>query len=666
MFYSILSILPILIGIINAINITASASGGNASSPLAYGLMFEDINHSGDGGIYAELIQNRAFQGNREFPSTLTPWTAIGNAILTLQNTSILLSSALPTSINVRTSSNITSEKNLSRKIGIVNPGWWGINIQPQIYMGSFWVLGSYTGNFTASLVGAASGIVFASVEIPSNSSSDEWMEFSFTLEPKIEAPDVNNTFVIEFDGENSNSFNLNLNFNLISLFPPTYNNRPNGNRPELMKALKDLNPSFFRIPGGNNIEGDSFGYRWVWNETIGHLKDRPGRPGTWGYQNTDGLGLIEYMNWCTDLNIEPILAIWSGLYLNNNKGPANVIPQSDLQPYIDDALNELEFLLGEPSTPYGALRASLGYPSPWKINYVEVGNEDNLEGGADSYRTYRWPMFYNAIHAKYPDIFIISSAQDLLSVGAPHESGTDIHQYLRPDDFSLQFGHFDHSNRSYPILLGEYAVIQPNSYPSIDWSAAKMDYGTWIGAVGEAIYLLGMERNSDIVLGASYAPGFQNINSFQWTPDLITFSADPSKTVLSCSWHQLQLLSNNRYKFTVPFTSTITNSDKNTTSQFNPAFYVIGINSPGSYTFKAAIYNTTEPIPFSIDFEGVDKGAMGTLTVLNAPGLDGGNSANVYEGEDVVVKIVKNVIAGEGGKFEFELKEYDIAVFTT
>ncbi|EDO01128.1 hypothetical protein SS1G_03602 [Sclerotinia sclerotiorum 1980 UF-70] len=617
MFYSSLSVLTVLAGVASAINITASASGGNASSPLAYGLMFEDISHSGDGGIYAELIQNRAFQGNREFASTLKPWSAIGSSVLTLQNTSIPLSSSLPTSVNVRASSSGTSHSSTG-KLGISNPGWWGISVQPQKYTGSFWVLGSYTGHFTASLVGAESGTVFASIDIPSKSTSKKWTEYSFTLKPTTAAPDVNNVFIIEFDSGNS------LNFNLISLFPPTYNDRPNGNRPELMKAMKELNPSFFRIPGGNNMN----------------------------------LGIPK---WCTDLDVEPVLAVWSGLYLNNGAPGPIVVPEADLQPYVDDAMNELEFLMGDTSTKYGALRASLGYPEPWKINYVEVGNEDNLSDGASSYHAYRWPMFFNAIHAKYPDILVISSTQDLLSVGPLHTSGTDFHQYLRPDDFALQFELFDNSNRSYPILLGEYAVIQPNANGApVDWSAAKMDYGTWIGAVGEAIYLLGMERNGDIVLGASYAPGFQNINSFQWTPDLITFSADPAKTVLSCSWHQLQLLSNNRYKATVPFT--VTNSE-NSKSPFGPAFYVIGVNNPGEYVFKATVYNTTEPVPFSIDFEGVDAGAKGTLTVLNAPD---GNSMNVYGGEDVVVKKVSSITAGPGGKFEFELKEYDIAVFTT
>ncbi|PQE05084.1 Alpha-L-arabinofuranosidase A protein [Rutstroemia sp. NJR-2017a BVV2] len=645
MLFTGLALLPVLTGIANAINITASASGGNASSPLAYGLMFEDISHSGDGGIYAELIQNRAFQGNREYPSTLEPWVAVGGAALTLQNTSLPLSSALPTSVNVRSTTNSTA-----KKIGLSNPGWWGIDVKPQKYTGSFWASGKYHGKFTAKLV-SATGTVYASTDLYSNSKNLTWVEYKFTLQPKTAAPNVNNSFVIEFDSGNS------VNFNLISLFPPTYNNRPNGMRPELMQAMKDLNPSFLRIPGGNNIEGDAFHYRWAWNQTIGPLQDRPGRPGTWGYTNTDGLGL-----WCTDLDAEPILAVWAGLYLAAGYvTPPDVVTEADLAPYVEDAMNELEFLMGDTSTKYGALRASLGYPTPWKIKYVEIGNEDNLGGGEDSYIAYRWPMFYNAIHAAYPDILIISSTQDLASVGAPHTSGTDFHQYLRPDDFATQFELFDHSNRSYPILLGEYAVIQPNANGApVDWNAAKMSYGSWVGAVGEAIYLLGSERNGDVVLGASYAPGFQNVNNFQWTPDLISFSADPSKTVLSCSWHQLQLLSNNRFKSTVPFTVA---SSTNSSSPFGPAYYVVGVSSPGHYTFKAAIYNTTQPIPFSIEFEGVSAGSHGTLTVLNAPS---GNSMNVYGGPDVVQKTVKKVVAGAGGKFEFQLKQYDIAVFTT
>jgi alpha-N-arabinofuranosidase len=236
--------LPFLAGIVSAINLKVSSTGGNASSPLMYGLMFEDINHSGDGGIYAELINNRAFQGSRAFPSTLEPWVPVGNAVFTLQNTSIPLSSALPTSINVA-----PGPLSSHAKIGLLNPGWWGIDVKPQKYTGSFWALGSYKGDFTVKLQSNLTDDVFASVAIPSSCQLSKWVEHKFELEPNLAASNSNNTFIIEFEPGGGA-----VNFNLISLFPPTYKNRPNGNRPELMEALKALNPSFLRMPGGNNM----------------------------------------------------------------------------------------------------------------------------------------------------------------------------------------------------------------------------------------------------------------------------------------------------------------------------------------------------------------------------------------------------------------------------
>ena len=310
MMFHLLS-LSLLVSIASAISLNVSATGGNASSPYTYGLMFEDINHSGDGGIYAELIQNRAFQGSTEFPSTLTPWVPVGGAVLTLQNTSVPLSNALPTSINVASSNSTNGTYGMRNStIGILNPGWWGIDVRPQKYTGSFWALGSYKGKFTVKLQSNLTDQVFASLDIPSLATPGKWVEHKFELEPSIAAPNSNNTFVLEFDSTAGS-----LNFNLISLFPPTYNNRSNGNRPDLMEALKDLGGSFFRIPGGNNLyaapgfrsleltfnsEGDAYHYPWRWNETIGPLTQRPGRPGTWGYQNTDGLGLVEYLNVCS------------------------------------------------------------------------------------------------------------------------------------------------------------------------------------------------------------------------------------------------------------------------------------------------------------------------------------------------------------------------------
>ncbi|THX93597.1 putative vacuolar segregation protein [Aureobasidium pullulans] len=218
----------------NALDLTVAASGGNATSPLQYGLMFED--HQS-----VHIVQGLTYSS-----------------------------------------------------------GYWGIGVEAQDYTGSFWVKGSYDGSFTASLKSDITKETLASVQIPSKASPSEWVQHNFTLTPASAAQNSNNSFILTF--KKSGVTGGSLDFTLISLFPPTYKNRPNGLRKDIAEALKELNPKFLRFPGGNNLEGDDPPYLWYWNETIGPLKDRPGRPGTWGYQNTDGLGLIEYLHWCQDL----------------------------------------------------------------------------------------------------------------------------------------------------------------------------------------------------------------------------------------------------------------------------------------------------------------------------------------------------------------------------
>jgi alpha-N-arabinofuranosidase len=211
---------------------------------------------------------------------------------------------------------------------------------------------------------------------------------------------------------------------------------------------------------------------------------------------------------------MEPVLAVWGGMYLGGN----DVLTLTELEPWVNDTMNELEFILGPATSHFGALRASLGYPKPWSVKYVEIGNEDDLQGGAASYAAYRFKMFYDAITAKYPSITVISSTGDLTAVGPG--SATDFHIYTRPDDFVSRFGFFDHSNRSHPILIGEYAMVQNNEAGQIgtDWSAPRVPHTTWVGAVSEAVWSIGAERNSDVVFGMSYAPGFQNLNSYEWS----------------------------------------------------------------------------------------------------------------------------------------------------
>jgi alpha-N-arabinofuranosidase len=407
------------------------------------------------------------------------------------------LSSALPTSLQVSASTG---------QVGISNPGYWGIEVKTQEFTGSFWVRGNFKGDFTANLFNYLSNETIGSVEVPGNTTTAEWREHRFLLTPHTDPGNVNNTFQITYDASASDGT---LDFNLISLFPPTYNNRPNGMRIDLMESLKELNPSFLRFPGGNNLEGEEPPYYLKWNETIGPLKDRTGFPGTWRYTNTNGLGLVEYLHWCDDLGMEPVLAVWAGFYLN---GP--VIPEDELQPYIEDALNEIEFITGSTDTTYGALRASLGYPDPWTLKYVEVGNEDNLGGGGNSYESYRFQAFKDAINSKYADIFVMASTTDY-RFAETEDAGEDYHEYTRPDHFVGEFGIFDSYATGFKTMIGEYAAVQPNipQGGGVDWNAARWAFPKWIGTVSEAVFLIGAERNADKIFGAAYVSSRTHYN---------------------------------------------------------------------------------------------------------------------------------------------------------
>jgi alpha-N-arabinofuranosidase len=200
-------------------------------------------------------------------------------------------------------------------------------------------------------------------------------------------------------------------------------------------------------------LEGNTNTSWWDWKNTIGPLKDRPGFSGVWGYPQTNGLGLLEYLELSEDMGLDLIVAVYSGLSLNGD-----VTPQDQLQPFIDDALNEIEFISGTTDTEWGALRAKYGHPDPFTLKYVEVGNEDWLAGapeGWDTYREYRFPMFLEAINAKYPDIQVISSGSVFDNYTIPAPGDGDYHIYGTPNDMVSQYNLFD--NVTIPHVIGTF-----------------------------------------------------------------------------------------------------------------------------------------------------------------------------------------------------------------
>lgn len=195
---------------------------------------------------------------------------------------------------------------------------------------------------------------------------------------------------------------------------------------------------------------------------------------------------------------MDVVLAVWAGMALNGD-----LVPEDELDFYVQDALDELEFLTGSVDTKYGALRAEYGHPEPWTIKYVEVGNEDNLHNGLASYKSYRFAAFYDAITKKYPDIQVLASTIDMTLEG---KAGGDYHLYDIPDNFVTKFDMFDSYSPDHPILLGEIAATEFNNGEGIDWSDTNFSlYPWWIASVSEAVFLLGAERNADKIIGTTY-----------------------------------------------------------------------------------------------------------------------------------------------------------------
>ncbi|EMD92463.1 glycoside hydrolase family 51 protein [Bipolaris maydis ATCC 48331] len=647
-----------------AADIVVHSSGGNQTGkhghPYGYGFLHEDINNSGDGGIYAELIQNRAFQFSKNYSVSTAHYFPINNAGLSIQFLDQPLSKQLPASMRVSVG-NGTSGAGV---IGFRNDGYWGMDVRPQTYTGSFWVKGAYDGVFTASLQSNLTDEVFASVEIPSESVADDWTEHTFELVPEKAAPNSNNTLAITFDGAAARA----LDFNLISLFPPTYKGRKNGLRIDLAEALADMNPHFLRFPGGNMLEGLRNDSWWDWKDSLGPLRYRPGFQGVWGYQQTHGLGLMEYLEWAEDMDLQIVLGVWAGLALDGG-----VTPQQDLDAYIEDALNEIEFVTGPANSTWGARRAELGHPEPFELNYVEVGNEDWLAGfpgGWDSYRIYRFPMFYNAIRKAYPHITVISSAASSDPGGTPplhgpnKENGQilpfdalgDYHPYREPDELVYEFNRFDNDAGH---IVGEVAATHVNG--GIRWEGSLYPFPWWIGAVGEAVSLIGYERNSDRVPGTFYAPVLKNNNRFQWPITLLQFDADPKRTTKSVSWYCWSLFAHHPISHTLPTSSN---------TSYGPLYWGAGMdeNRGGARVWKGAVFNTTNSVdvPVSVHFDGVAAGAKANLTLLTNSVGDPYMYNDPFTGVNIVNTTNVILTAGGDGVFRFAMPELSVAVLDT
>jgi alpha-L-arabinofuranosidase len=554
-------------------------------SPTLYGLMTEEINHAYDGGLYAEMVSNRNFQADW---SGVLDWYLIekgdADAKMAVDSTTGP-SAALAHSLKLE-----VSAADAESPAGLLNTGYWGMGVRPDTtYRGSFYAKESSAGPVTVALVANQTGRVLASTVI--DGIGTDWKQYTFALKTGAVEPSQANHFSITVTQPGT------LWLCLASLFPATYHDRANGNRSDLMEKLAAMHPSFLRFPGGNYLEGNTLAEWYDWKKTIGPLVDRQGHPSPWGYFSTDGLGLLEFFEWCEDLHMQPLLAVYAGYSLNGEHVDAG----PKLEPYVQSALDEIEYATGGADTKWGAERIADGHSQPFHLTYIEIGNEDEFDrsGSYDA----RYAQFYKAIKAKYPDLQLIATTP----IKSMKPDVLDDHYYLRATQFFHDATHYDKAERSGPkIFVGEWATREGAPTPNMG------------AALGDAAWMTGLERNSDIVVMASYAPLLTNVNpeALQWTPDLIGYDA-------------LRSYGSPSYYAQVMFASHLGTERPAATIEGAGArfFYSVTEDRAKKLLYLKIVNASTAPQPLEIDLPGADLAPTARLTALSAHDTQATNS---------------------------------------
>lgn len=519
-----------------------------------YGIFFEDINHAGDGGLYAELINNRSFEANRmpedmyrvgdyifshqgfkmyyPQPHELDGWQVeiSGNASgRALQDNTVPLNKYNLNSMRLE----VINPDNANFRV--INKGYWGISVvKGEKYNLSIYLRSSANASMQVALRDNQGNIVDSKVI---KGISKEWKKYKVTFTAQITDPQA--VFVLA--PLTATTYWV----DMVSLFPEnTFKKRPNGVRADIAQMIADFKPGFLRFPGGCVVEGADFENRIIWKNTIGDISRRLGRWELWGYHNTDGLGYHEFLQFCEDLGCPAMYVINVGMSCQFRR--CEVVDSVRLQEQITEVLDALEYALGPVTSPWGAERARNGHPQPFNLKYVEIGNENY----GPIYQE-RYNIFYKAIKEKYPQVITIACTdpamrepfklEDLIGIHEPIEI-IDEHFYEGLDFFFQGAYRYDTYDRKGPkIYVGEYAVKK--------WDNTLK--GNLEAAIAEAAFMTGFERNADIVVLSSQAPTLVNANDRTWNPDLIVFNS--SQVYGTPSYYGQRMFSTNIPDFAVP-----------------------------------------------------------------------------------------------------------------
>lgn len=612
---------------------------GAPIQPTMYGIFFEDINFGADGGLYAEMVENRSF----EFPQRLMGWNTFGH--VTLNDVSPAFS---------RNPHYVTLESAGAREkqTGLENRGFFGMGLKKDmlydfsVYARLHLLDGKQT-KIRVELVNSRNDVIAQQTLTITN---NKWQKHTCTLtSPQTDLKGLMRVY-LEKGAES-------VDLDHISLFP---SDNWHGLRADLVQDLADLHPGIFRFPGGCIVEGTDLDTRYEWKNSVGAPENRPLNENRWrdtfthrlypNYYQSLGLGFYEYFLLAEKIGAEPLPILSVGLacqYQNDDKDPNAHVAVADLQSYIDDALDLIEFANGAVTSPWGKLRADMGHPAPFGLKQIGIGNE---QWGA--LYPERLAKFVEQIRAKYPEIKICGSSGpsadgDMFDYGweQMRQLGVDLvdeHYYKSPEWFLAHAGRYDHYDRKGPkVFAGEYAAHAKNSPNS------------WEAALAEAAFMTGLERNADVVYQATYAPLFAHVEGWQWRPDLIWF--DNLTSVRSANYYVQQLYGMN----TGTHVLRLTRDGKAVEGE--EGLYATACYDKPTKSYIVKIANTSgQEKNIQITFQGLKKLKPGQVTLLYADDI---YVENTIEHKDAVVPI-KSEVQAQGNVLHATLKPHSFAVY--
>jgi alpha-N-arabinofuranosidase len=616
--------------------------------PTMYGIFFEDINFAADGGLYAELVKNRSF----EFPLPKMGWQEPNSDRHSLNKASgmgtIIKNEADPANRNY-----LSVQVNNPEGYELINEGFRGMGIKAGAKYDLSVNAAQQEGNISAIRFELVSedGTVVGSTSI--EPTGTDWQ----TYESVIEASGTEEKARLKITFSGTGAINL----DMISLFPQdTWKGRKGGLRKDLVQLLADLDPGFLRFPGGCIVEGRTLARRYQWKKTVGPVEEREILVNRWNtefahrltpdYYQSFGLGFFEYFQLSEDLGAEPMPILSCGMACQFNTG--ELAPMDELGPYIQDALDLIEFANGDVNTPWGQLRADMGHPEPFNLKYIGIGNE---QWGPEYFR--RYLAFEEAIRSQYPGIVIISTSgpfpdgeyfdygwEQLRELNAEI---VDEHYYRPPAWFRENADRYDSYDRNGPkVFAGEYAA-QSVAIASPD------NKNNWNCALSEAAYMTGLERNADLVVMTAYAPLMAHAEGWQWTPDLIWFNNLASYG--TANYYVQKMYANNAGTDLLR----ITEEGKPLIGQ--DELYASAVKDAGTNELILKVVNTSAaPKNITVTIEGATAGGEATAWTLATDDMEAVNS---FEQPKLVSPVESQVNLTEGA-LQAEIPSHAFVVY--